>query len=68
MANAGMTLDGFEGLDKKLTALPKKVAKKIVRTATRDAAKVTLKQVKTNAGTSFSLVKRYMANTIIERA
>ena len=51
MANTSMTLDGFEGLDKKLNNLEKKVGKKIVRTATREAAKVTLKQVKSNAGT-----------------
>lgn len=44
-----MRLEGFEGLDRKLLALPKKVAKKIVRTATREAAKVTLKKVKSNA-------------------
>ena len=44
-----MRLEGFEGLDRKLTALPQKVAKKIVRTATREAAKVTLKKVKSNA-------------------
>ena len=42
-------LEGFEGLDKTLSALPKKVAKKIVRKATRESAKVTLKQVKANA-------------------
>lgn len=42
-------LEGFKGLDKKLSALPQKVAKKIVRTATREAAKVTLKKVKSNA-------------------
>ena len=44
-----MRLEGFDGLDRKLTALPQKVAKKIVRTATREAAKVTLKKVKSNA-------------------
>jgi len=48
---ASMTLEGFEGLEKSLVALEKKVAKKIVRTATRDAAKVTLAQVKSNAKT-----------------
>ncbi len=42
-------LEGFKGLDKKLSALPRKVAKKIVRTAIREAAKVTLKKVKSNA-------------------
>ena len=46
---ASMTLTGFDGLEKKLKSLPGKVAKKIVRTATREAAKVTLKQVKSNA-------------------
>lgn len=42
-------LDGFEGLDRKLKKLEVKTAKKIVRTATREAAKVTLKKVKANA-------------------
>ena len=46
-----MTLDGFDGLDRQLLNLERKVAKKIVRTATRESAKVTLTQVKTNAGT-----------------
>jgi len=46
----GMTLSGFDGLDKQLLSLERKVAKKIVRTATREAAKVTLKKVKENAG------------------
>ena len=44
-----MILEGFEGLEKKLVSLEKKVSKKIVRKATRDAAKVTLNQVKSNA-------------------
>lgn len=46
---SSMRLEGFDGLDRKLSALPNKVAKKIVRTATREAAKVTLKKVKSNA-------------------
>ena len=44
-----MVLEGFEGLNAKLIALPKKVAKKIVRTSKRESAKVVLKQVKSNA-------------------
>lgn len=46
---ASMTLEGFDGLEKKLVKLGRKVSKPIVRTATRDAAKVTLVQVKANA-------------------
>jgi HK97 gp10 family phage protein len=46
-----MQLEGFEKLDRQLNTLPKKVAKKIVRTATRKAAKVTLNKVKSNAKT-----------------
>jgi HK97 gp10 family phage protein len=46
-----MILEGFDGLDKKLLGLERKVAKKIVRTATRAGAKVVLKQVKSNAKT-----------------
>jgi HK97 gp10 family phage protein len=45
----GMVLSGFEGLDRKLLSLERKVAKKIVRKATRESAKVVLKQVKANA-------------------
>ena len=48
---AKMTLEGFEGLEKKLVNLERGTANKIVRTATRDAAKVTLVQVKSNAKT-----------------
>ncbi len=47
--SSGMVLEGFEGLDKKLISLEKKVAKKIVRKATRESAKIPLKQVKANA-------------------
>lgn len=46
---SSMTLEGFEGLGAKLLRLEKKTAKKIVRSSTRAAAKVTLKQVKSNA-------------------
>ena len=46
---SSMKLEGFDGLEKKLVSLEKKVAKKIVRTATREAAKVTLGKVKDNA-------------------
>ena len=46
---AKMTLEGFDKLEEKLGRLEKKTAKKIVRTATREAAKVTLANVKSNA-------------------
>jgi len=45
----GMVLTGFDGLDRQLLNLERKVAKKIVRKATREAAKVTLRKVKENA-------------------
>lgn len=48
---AKMILEGFEGLDRKLVNLERKTAKKIVRQSTREAAKVTLNQVKANAKT-----------------
>ena len=44
-----MTTGGFETFDLQLKRLETKVAKDIVRKATRDASKVALKQVKANA-------------------
>ena len=44
-----MTLEGFQDLNRKLVGLEVKMAKKIVRTATRKATKPILTQVKANA-------------------
>lgn len=51
MSDVSLTTTGFELFDKKLIALEFKVAKKIVKDATRTAAKNTLKKVKSNAKT-----------------
>ena len=44
-----MELTGFDEFDKKLSKLEQKVAKKIVKTATRNAIKLVLKVAKSNA-------------------
>ena len=62
---SSMTLQGFEGLDKKLLNLERKVAKKIVSTATREAAKVPLMKVKANA---LSMIGRSMGKLIAKNA
>ena len=49
MANVALQTRGFELFDKKLKAMETKVGKGIVRKATREAAKNTLKHVKLNA-------------------
>ena len=46
---SSMTLEGFQDLNRKLVGLEVKLAKKIVRTATRKATKPILTQVKSNA-------------------
>jgi hypothetical protein len=49
MPSVTLTTTGFELFDAKLIKLEHKVAKKIVKDATRGAAKITLKQIKANA-------------------
>jgi len=49
MASIELQTRGFEIFDAKLKAMETKVAKSIVKTATRTAAKNTLKEVKSNA-------------------
>lgn len=46
---AGVKLQGFDGLEKTLLGLERKVGKKIVRSATRKAAKPALTQARQNA-------------------
>ena len=46
---SSMTLEGFDGLEKQLLELEKKVSKGIVRKSTRAGAKVMLAAVKSNA-------------------
>jgi hypothetical protein len=49
MSSVTLTTTGFEIFDAKLARLEDKVAKKIVKDATRDGAKNTLKKIKSNA-------------------
>ena len=49
MTDFALKTTGFELFDKQLKNLERKVAKKIVKTATRVAAKNTLKSIKANA-------------------
>jgi hypothetical protein len=49
MSSVGLTTTGFEIFDAKLARLETKVAKKIVKDATRGGAKNTLKKIKSNA-------------------
>lgn len=46
---AGVKLQGFDGLEKTLLGLERKIGKKIVRSATRKAAKPALIQARQNA-------------------
>lgn len=65
MTDIAMNTKGFELFDAKLKALPTKVGKKIVRTATRAGAKNTLKEVKSNAK---SLIGGEMGTLIAKHA
>ena len=59
-----MTLEGFEGLNRKLLSLEKKVGKGIVRKSVREGAKLPLEKEKSNAKTMIggkmgSLISKY---------
>ena len=65
MPSVTLQTTGLELLDAKLMRLETKVAKKIVKDATRAGAKVTLKQVKSNAK---SMVGGNMGNLLAKHA